>query len=454
MSDALAGGAAALLTDLYQLTMLQAYFREGLSEPAVFSLHFRRLPAARNYVLACGLDDALRYLETLHFDDAAIRHLRSLGGFRDDFLDWLRALRFRGDVHAVPEGTPVFPDEPLLEVVASLPEAQLAETFLMNQVHFQSVAASKASRVVTAARGHAVVDFGLRRTPGTDAGLKVARAFYLAGGSATSNVLAGKLYGIPTAGTMAHSYIEAHDREADAFRSFAELYPGTTLLVDTYDTLEGVRRVVALAKEQGDAFRVGAVRLDSGDLAELSVQARRLLDAAGLRQVAIFASGGLDEYAIRDLLDHGAPIDAFGVGTRMGVASDAPSLDMAYKLAAYAGRGRLKTSPGKRTLPGRKQIFRVEEGGVAVRDVLGRHDEALPGRPLLQPVMRGGERLAAGRSELATLRAGAAAELARLPERIRALEPAERSYRVELSEALARDLREVTARVLGLAGSD
>ena len=250
---------AALLTDQYQLTMLQAYHREELVEDAVFSLFVRRLPPSRNFLLACGLDDALRYLETLRFDRDSLDYLASRNEFSREFVDWLAGLRFTGDVHALPEGTPVFAEEPILEVTAPLPEAQLVETFLMNQIHFQTVVATKAARVVHAAKGRTVVDFGLRRTHGTDAGVKAVRAYCIAGLAATSNVLAGRLYGVPASGTMAHSYIQAHGSELEAFRAFSELYPDTVLLVDTYDTLEGVRNVTALAAELGDAFRVSAI---------------------------------------------------------------------------------------------------------------------------------------------------------------------------------------------------
>ncbi|MGH7555712.1 MAG: nicotinate phosphoribosyltransferase, partial [Longimicrobiales bacterium] len=365
----------ALLTDLYQLTMLQAYWCEHMFDDAVFSLFVRKLPAARNYLLACGLDDALGYLEGLRFYPAAIDDLRTRSEFEPGFLDWLEHLRFTGTVRAMREGTPVFGEEPILEVIAPLPEAQLAESVIMNQVHLQTVLASKAVRVVAAARGRAVVDFGLRRIHGTDAALKAARAFYVAGVSSTSNVLAGQTYGIPLAGTMAHSYVQAHDSELDAFRAFTRVYPDTVLLVDTYDTLEGVRRVIRLALELGDDFRVRGVRLDSGDLAELAFGARALLDGAGLQRVGIFASGGLDECEIDDLLERGAPIDAFGVGTRMGVSSDAPALDMAYKLTSYAGRGRVKLSTGKPIWPGPKQVFREHSNGRFVRDVIASADE-------------------------------------------------------------------------------
>jgi nicotinate phosphoribosyltransferase len=439
---------AALLTDLYQLTMAQAYWREALLEPAVFSLSVRRLPPRRNFLLACGLEDALRYLETLRFDDAALAYLDGLGGFRAEFLEWLGALRFTGEVRAVPEGTPVFADEPILEVRAPLAEAQVVETFLMNQLHLQTVLASKGARVVRAAEGRRVVDFGLRRMHGSDAGLKSARAFHVAGVAATSNVLAGQVYGIPVAGTMAHSYVQAHDSEEAAFRAFADLYPETVLLVDTYDTLAGVRRVVALAEQLGDAFRVRAIRLDSGDLAELAVAARGILDAAGLEGVEIFATGGLDEDRIAALVAAGAPIDGFGVGTRMGVSADAPSLDMVYKLAEYAGAGRVKLSSGKAILPGAKQVFRVEEDGMAVRDVIGRADESGPGRPLLETVMRAGQRVGPGvATPLDEARRHAARELARLPGRIRSLERADPPYPVTVSEALAGLQREVAAHV-------
>ncbi len=438
---------AALLTDLYELTMLRAYWADAMFEPAVFSLFVRRLPPTRNYLVACGLDDALRYLEQLHFPPEAIAFLRAREEFPPPFLDWLAGLRFRGDVWAVPEGTPIFAEEPLLEVVASLPEAQLPETFLMNQVHLQTVLASKAARVVHAAGDRAVVDFGLRRTQGTDAGLKAARAFHVAGVAATSNVLAGQVYGVPLAGTMAHSYVQAHDDELAAFRAFVRHYPDTVLLVDTYDTLAGVRNVVRLARELGDHFRVRAVRLDSGDLAELAFATRKLLDAEGLGHVQIFASGSLDECGIAELVERGAPIDAFGVGTRMGVSHDAPDLDMAYKLVEYAGIGRLKLSSRKRTLPGRKQVFRIVARGGAVRDVVARADERLAGRPLLVPVMKGGRRLPAGSEPLERLRERAAVEAAALPERVRALAPADPPYPVEISPALEAATAAIRARL-------
>ncbi len=419
--------------------MLEAYFEEQMHDTAVFSLFVRRLPDHRNYLLACGLDDVLHFLETLRFDAAALDYLHSLERFSDRFLRHLEQLRFTGDVYAVPEGTPVFPSEPIVEVSAPIAEAQLVETFVMNQIHLQTVLASKAARVVEAAGGRQVVDFGLRRMHGVDAGLKAARAFHIAGVDATSNVAAGQAYGLRVAGTLAHSYIQAHDDEYEAFRAFTRLYPDTVLLVDTYDTLAGVRKVVQLANELGPAFRVSAVRLDSGDLKELAFATRRILDAAGLQRVGIFASGNLNEDAIATLIAAGAPIGGFGVGTDMGVSRDAPALDIAYKLVEYAGRGRLKLSTGKAVLPGRKQIFRVEQHGIATHDVLGRSAESLPGRPLMRQVMQHGVRLPEGRISLNDARACAKREIGRLPASVRGLDAAHPPYRVDLSEGLSAD---------------
>ncbi len=430
-----------LVTDLYQLTMLRAYFQENLVGEAVFSLFARRLPPGRNYFLACGLETALRTLEEFGFTRSALDRLAGLGLFPEPFLRRLEELRFTGDVHAIPEGTPVFGNEPLLEVVAPLPEAQVVETLLLNQVHFQTVAASKAVRVVAAARGRTVVDFGLRRMHGAEAGVMAARAFYVAGVDATSNVLAGLTWGIPVSGTMAHSFVQAHESELAAFRAFARSYPEAVLLIDTYDTLEGARNVVRLAGELGSGFQIRGVRLDSGDLGTLSREVRRILDAAGLAEVKVFASGGLDEHEIDRLVSGGAPIDGFGVGTAMGVSADAPALDMAYKLVAYGGRGRIKLSPGKSLLPGRKQVFRIERDGVAQQDLLGGFDEVAPGRPLLRPMMCRGQRTPEGQKSLEEARANAILEVARLPAPLRGLDAVALPYPVQPTSALlqARD---------------
>lgn len=445
------GGAQAdlvLLTDLYQLTMLQAYWRLDMFESAVFSLFVRRLPRTRNYLVACGIDEALEQLAALRFDGDALDWLAARAEFGRDFVDWLAGWRFRGDVRALHEGTPFFANEPILEVTAPLPEAQLVETLLMNQVQLQTLMASKAARVVQAAAGRTVADFGLRRVHGVDSGLKGARAFHVAGVDATSNVLAGRVYGIPLAGTMAHSYVQAHASELDAFRNFTALYPSTTLLVDTYDTLDGVRNVIRLAEEQGDEFAVAAIRLDSGDLATLARDARALLDDAGLARVRIFASGGLDEDSVAALVGQDAPIDAFGVGTSMGVSADAPSLDIVYKLAEYRGRPTSKLSAGKPVLPGAKQVFRVADDGTAAYDVIGTADEAGPGTPLLEPAMRAGVplRRADGKA-LAHARERARAGIAQLPARVRALAPADPAYEVRISERLDALHRSVIDRM-------
>jgi len=434
----------ALLTDLYQLTMAQAYLEEGRTADATFSLFVRRLPASRNLLLASGVDHALDFLESAAFGPRSIDYLRQLGHFSAEFLAWLSDFRFSGRVHAVAEGTPVFAEEPILEVTAPLPEAQIVETMLIARVHLATMLASKALRVVQAARGRAIVEFGLRRTHGAEAGLAAARSAWIAGAAGTSNVLAGRLYGIPVMGTMAHSYVQSHDDEGDAFRAFASLYPDSTLLIDTYDTLEGARRLVELARELGDRFRVRAVRLDSGDLLELARGVRSILDDGELRHVEIFASGGLDEHEVDRLVRAGAPIDGFGVGTRMGVSADAPSLDMVYKLTEYDGRGRVKLSPGKELLPGRKQVFRDPEDG----DTIGQWHERLDGAPLLSVVMQDGRRTRAP-EPLSAARERARDAVEALPAAVRALEPADPPWRVRFSERLreagAAVAREVVA---------
>jgi len=440
------GSNAALFTDLYELTMVQAYLAEGMDEEATFSLFYRTLPRERNYVLSCGAEDVAGFIARLRFDDDDLAFLRDTGLFSRELLEYLGDFRFRGEVMAVPDGTPVFPQEPLVEVRAPIAEAQLIETWVINQMHAQSVLASKAARIVTAARGRPVFDFGLRRIHGADGGLKAARAFHLAGVAGSSNVLAGRVYGVPLSGTMAHSYVQAHDDEREAFRAFLAQFPDTVLLVDTYDTLLGVEKVISLAEELGDDFRVRGLRIDSGDLGDLARRSRQMLDAAGLERMEILASGGLDETAIERLLAAGAPIDGFGVGTAMGVPPDAPDLDIAYKLVEYAGEGRMKLSTGKPSLPGAKQIFRRTRWGHAVGDVLGRRGEVLEGSPLLEPFLEKGE-LVRDPDGLDVIRERAAAALDALPESIRGLEQAEEPYPVTLSDALEAHRREVRRRV-------
>ena len=419
--------------------MAQAYMTEHMSGTAVFETLFRKLPQVRCYVMAAGLSDVLDFLEAFQFQPEDIDYLRGLHLFTEEFLQSLSAVRFTGDVWAVPEGTVVFPNEPIVQVIAPILEAQLAETFVVNQIHLQSVIASKAARVVEAARGRMVVDFGARRAHGTDAALKVARASYLAGIAGTSNLLAAREYGIPAFGTMAHSFIQAFDNELDAFDAFARIYPGTTLLVDTYDTLHGVDHVIELAKNR-DRVDVAAIRLDSGDLGALSEAARAKLDAAGLNQVKIFASSGLDEYRIAALMDAGCPIDAFAVGTKLAVAQDAPALDMAYKLVEYDGAGRTKFSSGKVIYPSRKQVVRRLDHGVFAGDTIGRPDEELDGEPLLVPVMKNGRRLPQYDPGLRASQNWARQQIDRLPPQLRSLEATGWSYPVDVSPRIAREL--------------
>jgi len=445
---------SALFTDLYELTMLGAYHAEGMTGTAVFELFFRELPPHRNYVVAAGVNHVLDYLEHLQFHDRDIEWLSGLGRFDEGFLESLRSLRFTGDVHAVPEGTVVFADEPFVQVVAPLPQAQLVETYVLNQMHVQSLVATKAARIARVAGGRAVADFGSRRAHGADAALKAARASYLGGIAGTSNVEAARRYGIPCLGTMAHSYVQAHDDEPAAFEAFAGLYPGTTLLVDTYDTLRGVERVIELARRRGDAFDVSAIRLDSGPLAELIPRARALLDEAGLTDIKIMASGGLDEHAMQELIDGGAPVDGFGIGTALVVSDDSPTVDLSYKMVEYESRARMKLSTGKASLPGRKQVFRRRAGDELCADVLAEVGEELPGAALLEPVMRGGRRTAAGRRTLEEARQRCARELEALPSHLHALDkvPAEAVYPVTLSEGLADERRRVSGGLK--AGAD
>jgi nicotinate phosphoribosyltransferase len=425
----------ALFTDLYELTMARAYLEEGLDGTAVFQLFFRGLPDQRNYVVAYGVEDAVDAATGLRFTDEDLDYLRTLGLFPGSFLDALAELSFTGSIRAVRDGSIVFPNEPIIEIEAPIVEAQILETAVLNAVHAGSVLASKAARVVTAAAGRTVVDFGSRRAHGHDAALTAARAGYVAGLAGTSNVLAGKRFGIPVFGTMAHSYVQAHEDEAEALRAFARIFPGTTLLVDTYDTAHGVREVVRLARDMGNAFTVRAIRIDSGDLAKLAREARTILDEAGLEDVRIFVSGGLDEFAVRRLLDGGAPVDGFGVGTKMVVSEDAPDLDLAYKLVAYGGRPRIKTSPGKPIYPGRKQIYRSIENGTMTGDRIVGFGEDAPGVPLLREVARDGERIVCDEGPEAA-RAHCRTQRDLLPPELLVLETAEVPYEVTISESI------------------
>ncbi len=429
--------SSALLTDLYQLTMLQGYHDAGMAETAVFEFFVRKLRPGRGFLMAAGLEQALQFLEGLRMFAGELAWLASTGLFSDSFLAQLELLRFTGDVHAMPEGTIFFPEEPILRITAPIAQAQLVETRIINLLHFQTLIASKAARMKLVAPDKLLVDFGLRRAHGAEAGLLAARAGYLAGLSGTATVQAGVEFGIPLFGTMAHSFVQAHRDEMLAFEHFARAQPdNVVLLIDTYDTEAAARKVVALApKLERDGIRIKGVRIDSGDLADHARQVRQILDAGGLQKVTIFASGDLDEYALRDMLDSGAPVDGFGIGTRMDTSSDVPYLDCAYKLQEYAGKPRRKRSEGKQTWPGRKQVYRrMDAAGRIASDIVTLENDQQPGEPLIIPVMRGGKRIADA-IPLADIRRRAAANLAQLPEPLRQLrEPGPCS--VEISGAL------------------
>jgi nicotinate phosphoribosyltransferase len=426
-----------LLTDLYELTMLQAYFAQRMNGTAVFECFVRKLPAHRNFLVAAGLEQVLDYLAELSFAADELEWLRQSGRFRPEFVDSLENLRFTGDVDALPEGTIFFADEPMLRITAPLREAQLVESRLMNLLHYETLVASKAARCVLAAPNTLLVDFGLRRAHGAEAGLLSARASYLAGFSGTATVEAGRRFGIPIYGTMAHAYVQAHAEEAVAFEHFAKTQPeNAVLLIDTYDTERAAHKVVALASQlAAQGITIKGVRIDSGDLGEHARRVRSILDAGGLTAVTIFASGNLDEYRLHELVRSHAPIDGFGIGTRMNTSADAPYLDCAYKLEEYEGRPRRKRSEGKATWPGRKQVYRrYDRAGQLAGDVLALAGERASGTPLLQPVVRGG-RPSTSRPTLAAMRERAKAELASLPGPLRSLDDTQ-PYAVEVAASL------------------
>jgi nicotinate phosphoribosyltransferase len=436
---------SVLLTDLYELTMLEAYFAERLSGEAVFELFVRKLPPERNFLLAAGLANVVDYLTKLSFGDDDLDWMRASGRFSSDFVDSLREFRFTGDVDAMPEGTPFLPNEPILRISAPLPQAQFVESRVLNLVHYETIVASKAVRCALAAKGKLLVDFGMRRAHAGEAGLLSARASYLAGFDGTATVEAGRRYGIPLYGTMAHSYVQAHESEMAAFEAFARIHrENAFLLIDTYDTERAAYEIVELSRKLArEGIRITGVRIDSGDLAALARSVRSILDPGGCQSVRIFASGNLDERRLRELVDAGAPIDGFGVGTRMNTSADAPFLDCAYKLTEYEGRPRRKRSQGKATLPGRKQVYRQWHGD-AFTDLVTLASETAEGTPLLAPVMRGG-RLVEPLPALAQSRDHAQAQVASLPPRFRELEGGAR-HEVVVSGALHALAAEFDAR--------
>jgi len=443
----------SLFTDFYELTMCASYFDNQKFEPATFDLFIRRLPENRGYLLFAGLEQVLLYLKSVKFTEEHLSYLKKQG-FNDDFTDYLRDFKFTGDVWAVPEGTVAFPREPLIRVTAPIIEAQLVETFLLNTVNLQTMIATKASHVVNAAKGKAVIEFGLRREHGVDAGMKVARCSYIAGCQGTSNVLAGLRYGIPVFGTMAHSFVMSYETEIDAFRAFAKTFPAnSTLLIDTYDDIAGAEKAATVAKElEEKGFKLSGVRLDSGDLAEISKKVRELLDAKGLKYVKIFASGDLDEFKIDALLKKGAKIDAFGVGTKMGTSADKPYVDVIYKLCETMNDDGgfapiMKLSEGKTTLPGRKQVYRFKDAeGNFEKDIIALAEEKVNGEPLMVKVMKKGE-VTYDFPSLSEIRATVAENVSRLPEKYKKVTGAP-AYPVELSQELKQLIRNLKEKIL------
>jgi len=453
--------AYGLTTDLYELTMAAAYFENGIQQPALFDLFIRRLPAHRSYLITAGLEQALDFLSELRFTADQINYLRALPTFKrvsGEFFDYLASLRFTGDVWAMPEGTAAFGMEPLLRVKAPIIEAQIVETFLLSTINFQTMIASKATRVIGAAQGRSVIEFGTRRAHGTEAGLFAARAAYIGGCIGTSNVEAGHLFGIPTFGTLAHSFVMSFENEDDAFRAFIKVFPeSATVLVDTYDTIAGVKKLIR-------AFRgsaIPAVRLDSGDLCELSREVRQLLDDAGMTQTKIFASGDLNEFRIADLISRGAKIDSFGVGTELATSFDSPALSGVYKLSGLEEDGqikmRIKTSKDKATYPGPKQVWRLADStGKYIRDVITLADEPEPeleqngfSHSLLNQVMKNGKILDRTDASIAALnvaRERALHELKCLPDDLLLLD-SEIKYPVSFSDRLKRERDKIELQI-------
>ena len=435
---------SALLTDLYQLTMMSAYYELGMEQTAVFEFFVRRLPDSRNFLVAAGLEQALDYLEDLKFTHEELEWLAQCGRFKPEFIDRLAEFRFTGEVYALPEGTVFFDDEPVVRVIAPLPEAQLVESRLINILNLQIAIASKAARCRLAAGRKRLVDFGMRRAHGYEAALLGSRASFIGGFDATACAEASRRFGIPMSGTMAHSFVQAHDREEDAFANFAACHPEQlTLLIDTYDTENAARNVAALAhKLREKNVRVGAVRIDSGDLGDEARRVRSILDTAGCKDISIFVSGGLDEQTIDALMRNRAPIDGFGVGTRLSVSADAPALDCAYKLHEYADKPRRKRSASKATWPGRRQVHRTyDDHGLIDMDFVGGADEVCEGKALLQQTMLRGRRVCPCPA-LPDIRRHCEAEMATLPVALRSLEHGPRSP-VEVSA----QLRALTARM-------
>lgn len=447
------GQNMSLFTDFYELAMCASYFDNNKLEKATFDLFIRNLPKNRSYFLFAGLEQALLFLKNIKFTNEQLQYLKKQG-FQADFLDYLKNFEFTGDVWALPEGSISFQNEPLIRITAPLIEAQIVETFLLNTINLQTMIATKASRVVHAAKGRSVIEFGLRREHGIDAGMKVARCSYIAGCDGTSNVLAGKHYDIPVFGTMAHSFIMSYKKEIDAFRAFTKTFPNeTTLLIDTYDNFTGLNNAILIAKElEKSSCKLGGVRLDSGDLKEISKKVREQLDKSDLKYVKVFASGDLDEFKIDELLSNSAKIDAFGVGTKLGTSADRPYIDVIYKLSEIKNEKGgfspiMKLSEGKSTLPGRKQVYRIiDEKGFYNFDTIGLQEESLNGQPLLKKVLEDGE-LIYDLPPLSSIRKYAKETLQKLPDKYKKLKNASK-YPVRISKKLENLTRKLTLKLI------
>ncbi len=437
----------SILTDLYELTMAQVYFKDGMNKRAIFDFYTRPVEN-RSYLLNAGLEQLIYYLLNIRFSKEDIQYLRSTGKFDHDFLEYLKNFRFTGNLYAIDEGEIIFPNEPVVQVEAPLIEAQIVETFLINTLQLPILVATKAIRSYSVARGTVLVDFGLRRSHGTDAGMKAARASFIGGFAGTSNVLAGKEYGIPIFGTMAHSFILAYGDEEKAFKAFAEKYPeNAVLLVDTFDTLKGVENAVKAMKSMG-MKRFKGIRLDSGDLLKLSIEARKILDASGYKDAIIIASGGINEYKIKELLDNGAPIDGWGVGTELVVSADLPYLDCAYKLVEYDGKPVMKLSKKKVTLPYKKQIYRFYKEGKIKDDLIVAYDEKVKdGKPLLKEYIRNGE-LVRDLPSLYDIRKKALENFETLPEEMKDIKRTIH-YLPQISNKIKDTVEKIKKRIMG-----
>ncbi len=433
-----------MLTDLYELTMAQVYFNENMNKTAIFDFYTRPIKN-RSYLLNAGLEQVLFYLQNLKFTESDIDFLKSTGKFTDEFLDYLKNFRFTGNVYAVDEGEIIFPNEPVIQVEAPLIEAQIVETFLINTMQISILVATKALRCYSVAKGTPLVDFGLRRAHGTDAGMKAARSSFVGGFLGTSNVLAGKEFGIPIFGTMAHSFILAHETEEEAFENFAKHYPDNAiLLVDTFDTIEGVKKAVNVIKKLGlKSFK--GIRLDSGDIVSLAKESRKILDEAGFKDAMIFVSGGLNEYKIQEYLNKGAPIDAWGVGTELVVSADLPYLDCAYKLVEYDGKPKMKFSPHKITLPSKKQVYRFYEDGKIKKDIVCSFDEKFEGTPLLKKYIENGK-IVKKIPSLEEIKEKAVSNLEKLPEELKDINKTVH-FLPEISEKLKNLVEEIRKEV-------